>query len=49
MNIEIARSFFLWCSVINYVILLVWTDRHARAKLAVQPGEPVIPSLDGAV
>ena len=24
MSIEIARSFFVWCSVINYAILLVW-------------------------
>jgi len=24
MSIETARSFFLWCSVINIVILLVW-------------------------
>jgi len=24
MSIEIARSFFLWCSVINYAILLFW-------------------------
>ena len=24
LGIEIARSFFLWCSVINIVILLVW-------------------------
>jgi Family of unknown function (DUF6868) len=24
MSIEIARGFFLWCSVINYAILLVW-------------------------
>ncbi len=24
MSIEIARSFFLWSSVINIVILLVW-------------------------
>ncbi|MGA2704618.1 MAG: DUF6868 family protein [Isosphaeraceae bacterium] len=24
MSIEIARSFFLWCSVINIAILLVW-------------------------
>ncbi len=24
MSIEIARSFFLWCSVINIVILLIW-------------------------
>jgi hypothetical protein len=25
MNIEMARSFFLWCTVINYVVLLVWS------------------------
>jgi hypothetical protein len=24
MSIENARGFFLWCSVINYAILLVW-------------------------
>ena len=24
MTIGIARSFFLWCTVINYAILLVW-------------------------
>ena len=24
MSIEIARSFFVWCSVIDYAILLVW-------------------------
>lgn len=24
MNIETARSFFLWCTVINYGILLLW-------------------------
>ena len=24
MSIEIARSFFLWCSIINYAILLLW-------------------------
>jgi len=24
MSMEIARGFFLWCSVINYVILLIW-------------------------
>lgn len=24
MSIEMARGFFLWCSVINYVILLAW-------------------------
>lgn len=25
MNIETAKSFFLWCTVINYGILLLWT------------------------
>jgi hypothetical protein len=24
MTIETARGFFLWCSVINYAILLLW-------------------------
>ena len=24
MTLETARSFFLWCSVINYALLLVW-------------------------
>jgi hypothetical protein len=24
MTIEVARSFLLWCTVINYGILLVW-------------------------
>ena len=24
MSIETARAFFLWCSVINIVLLLVW-------------------------
>ena len=24
MSIETARSFFLWCSVMNIVLLLVW-------------------------
>jgi len=24
MSIEVARHFFLWCSVINYCLLLVW-------------------------
>lgn len=24
MNIEVLRSFLLWCTVINYGILLVW-------------------------
>lgn len=24
MSLEIARSFFLWCAIINYGILLLW-------------------------
>ena len=24
MSIEVARNFFLWCTVINYGILVVW-------------------------
>ena len=24
MNLEVARSFLLWCTVINYAILLCW-------------------------
>ena len=24
MSIETARGFFLWCSIINYAILLLW-------------------------
>jgi hypothetical protein len=24
MNIEVIRQFFLWCTVINYAVLLVW-------------------------
>lgn len=24
MNLETVRSFFLWCSVINYAVLLLW-------------------------
>jgi hypothetical protein len=24
MNIEMLRSFFLWCTVINYGLLLLW-------------------------
>ena len=35
MNVDIARSFFLWCTVINYAILMVWflTIAFARAWL----------------
>lgn len=25
MNLEMARSFFLWCTVINYGVLLLWS------------------------
>ncbi|MGA2706064.1 MAG: DUF6868 family protein [Isosphaeraceae bacterium] len=32
MSIEIARSFFLWCSVINYAILLVWAALATLAR-----------------
>ena len=24
MNIETAKSFFLWCTIINYCVLLIW-------------------------
>lgn len=24
MNLETLRTFFMWCSVINYAVLLVW-------------------------
>mgnify|MGYP001315098749 CR=1 FL=1 len=24
MNVEILRSFFLWCALINYGVLLLW-------------------------
>lgn len=25
MNIETAKSFFLWCTILNYGVLLVWS------------------------
>jgi hypothetical protein len=34
MSIENARGFFLWCSVINYALLLVWA---ALATLGRDP------------
>jgi hypothetical protein len=34
MSIETARSFFLWCSIINYGLLLVWV---ALATLGRRP------------
>ena len=43
MSIEAARAFFLWCSVINIGILLVWAARHARAGLALPAVQPVVP------
>ena len=48
MSIETARSFFLWCSIINYAILLLWVARHAWAGLVFRL-EPVVPTLDRAV
>jgi hypothetical protein len=24
MNVELARSFFMWCSIINYGLLIMW-------------------------
>jgi hypothetical protein len=24
MSMDVARMFFLWCSIINYVLLLIW-------------------------
>jgi ABC-type uncharacterized transport system permease subunit len=24
MSIEVARNFLLWCTVLNYIILMVW-------------------------
>ncbi len=35
MNIEMARSFFLWCTVINYGVLILWAVlfRFARDGL----------------
>jgi len=24
MNIELARTFLLWCAVVNYVMLMMW-------------------------
>jgi hypothetical protein len=24
MSIDVARNFFLWCAVINYLVLMVW-------------------------
>ncbi len=24
MNIELARSFLLWCTLVNYAVLLIW-------------------------
>jgi hypothetical protein len=24
MNVEVAQSFFMWCAIINYSILILW-------------------------
>jgi hypothetical protein len=32
MNIEVARNFLLWCTVVNYGILLVWFLFFAFAR-----------------
>ena len=32
MSIETARSFFLWCSIINYGVLLVWVALATLGK-----------------
>ena len=32
MSIEVARSVLLWCTVIDYVILMVWFLTFALAK-----------------
>jgi len=32
MSIELARNFLLWCTVVNYAILLVWFLVFAFAR-----------------
>lgn len=32
MNLELARSIFLWCTAINYGVLLVWLLIFALAR-----------------
>lgn len=36
MNIELTREFLLWCTIINYGILLVWFLGFAVARDWVQ-------------
>jgi hypothetical protein len=36
MSIEITRSFLLWCTVINYVILLIWFLFFVFARDGIQ-------------
>ena len=32
MNIEFAKSFLLWCTIINYAVLLIWVLFFMFAK-----------------
>ena len=42
MNLETVRSFFLWCSVINYAVLLLWVVIFWFAHdLALPTDQPV--------
>lgn len=25
MNLEVLKNFFMWCSIINYVLLILWS------------------------
>jgi len=36
MSIEVVRNFFLWCTVINYGILLVWFLVFVFAREGIQ-------------
>jgi hypothetical protein len=37
MNIETARSFFLWCSVINYALLGIWAVIATFGRDRIKP------------
>jgi hypothetical protein len=45
MTIEVTRNFLLWCTVINYGLLLVWfPGLRVRARLdAAHPWQMVSP------
>ena len=49
MTLEIARSFFLWCSIINYALLLVWAPGDVLARWGLPPMGAVVPALARAV